>query len=232
MNFGWTPRVRLRRYSPQDAASSTQAKKTVELLMAKGARPVDDSKTEFEFPDRTRIYLKFHHHELAVIQVNSQAEEAEYTRNDATGTPGNHSGISWEDYKKLIILIEQIKPLGKFVKSSSINVIPTTEWLIKTDEYVFSKVIRKEKNQCRSEPVWVSQFSVYYQFRQHGIVESKRIESTKSSVGQITRFYVVVSGAEIEVSQTNFQRLKKGQHIKFERAFCENDFAKIISIKR
>jgi hypothetical protein len=132
------------------------------------------------------------------------------------------------EYDRVVGMIEQLKSLGKFLKSRPIGVIEPSGWTSKTTEFSRAYIVRKEPTcSAGKSDCGIKNFTVFYWLRFTGKIESKRTErfELKGFVKRI-RYYLVVSGRDVEVSGLDYRQVRKGHFIGVETTLG-NDLARV-----
>lgn len=197
-----------------------------------GAKQTDQSGLEFELETGIHLALVYSDCVLAAVKVSStntfQDSELE-TKPQRTNENQQTREMSKSTYIKILRIVDQLKPLGKFVQEAPIAVIPTSGWVNRVEEYSLANIVRVERN-CLTPNLecGVKRFTVFYWFLLKGTITSTRIEKIEFLGEPICKYLVTVDEVEIEVSMADYFSLKKGQVVYVKRTL-DNNFAKIES---
>lgn len=142
--------------------------------------------------------------------------------------------MSSSSYDELLKHVGQLESLGDFLSSGIFVVSGPRGVSHLTDEFACAQVRRAErdcKNPDGHNRCEVISFSVFYDLPLKGVVESKYVRAVDShATPGLPRYFITIAGKEVRVSETDYDRLSKGQMVQAERKIG-NSYWSIVEVK-
>ncbi len=227
------PPMSAKRLSSRETSACSS--ETLETLRRLGAKQIDSSGTKFELERGVILTLSCSQKRLSAAQVGMTFDFGEaLTRNGspecAASAKENHCCMSELAYRRFIEIVKQLEPFGILERQDPIGLVGPAGWLRTTEEFTHANLVRLQRTAAGDEP-GIAGFSVFYWLPLKGRVKQKRLETVDvgNQIGYARQF-LTVDHAEVEVSDSDYQRIRKGQTVELERTIGGN-LARILSIR-
>ena len=207
------------------------------VLTQLGAKQLNPTGTEFEIEKGVILSLTYSRSSLAVAQITLTSAYKDPQIGEVSEQQGDedqrHCCMSRIAYDRILRNVGHLRPIGVFVCRDPTGAIPTSGWVRWTEEYSMARVVRLEKN-CPSpdSPIGcgIAKFTIFYWLPLEGRIQRKRLEKIDLMGSELIQYFVNIAGARVEVSESDYKRLHKGQVVKLARTL-DSSPARIISIR-